>query len=587
MPNPNTLYANSFIDALVAAGLRRVCIAPGSRHSSLVLALARHEGAVELYSHLDERSAAFFALGCALASGEPAAVLCTSGTAAANCLPAVIEAHQARLPLLMLTADRPPELRGSGANQTIDQLKLFGDYAALFVDAPLPTAVPPPLALRHLRTLAARAFATARDTGAVVHINFPFRKPFEPTAEDAALMPIDRRPPTRFPPPPALTSNASSGLPALLTADMRRRRGLIFFGHGSCRSEAERQRLLPWARGLARVSGFPILAETTSNMRLTGAPDYAPIGAYETFLSADAADFAQVEVLIRFGAPPISRALADALQTSPPRYHIFCSRAGEWADDSHRVTHLLRAHPAGLSPAEWEGMSSAESSAWRQRLTRLNAETGAGIKAALEHGAYFDGGVLYDVVALLPAGAALFAGNSLPARHLDQFGLAGAGGIFAYANRGASGIDGNVSTALGIGAARRGKPLVAVLGDITFYHDMNGLLALRRCDVPAIFVLLNNGGGGIFHRLPIRDHEPAFSRYFLTPPRLDFAQAAQLYGMRYTRADDRETFRQAFRAALSRRDATLIEVRTDARADLKRRAEIVAQLRDRLAEFTF
>ena len=183
MPNPNTLYANAFIDALVASGVTRFCIAPGSRHTPLVLALARHRGDIEIYSHLDERSAAFFALGLAIGSAEPAAVVCTSGSAAANFFPAIVEAHQSRLPLIVLTGDRPHELRGSGANQTIDQIKLYGEYADLFVDAPLPQANPPPVVLRHMRTLAARAVNTAKNRQGVVHINFPFRKPFEPTAD--------------------------------------------------------------------------------------------------------------------------------------------------------------------------------------------------------------------------------------------------------------------------------------------------------------------------------------------------------------------------------------------------------------------
>ena len=184
MPNPNTVYANTFIDALIACGLRRVCLAPGSRHTPLVLALARHRQDIEIYSHLDERSAAFFALGLALGTGEPAAVVCTSGSAAANFFPAIVEAHQSRVPLIVLTADRPPELRASGANQTIDQIKLYGDYALWFYDAPLPEADPPPVALRNLRSLAARAYDIAASRLGVVHINFPFRKPLEPGADD-------------------------------------------------------------------------------------------------------------------------------------------------------------------------------------------------------------------------------------------------------------------------------------------------------------------------------------------------------------------------------------------------------------------
>ena len=525
-----------------------------------------------MYSLLDERSAAFFALGLALGSGEPAAVVCTSGSAAANFFPAIVEARQSRLPLIVLTADRPPELRHSGANQTIDQIKLYGDYADWFVDMPLPEADAPDVALRQLRTLAARAFGTAKRKRGVVHINLPFRKPFEPSADDAKLLAVEERAPTTF---VEASRKGKSGLAALLTDDVLARSGIIYFGHGTCRSEAEREALQPWAQRLSAVTGYPILAEATSNMRCGDA-----ICSYESLLEAEGSDFSQVQVLIRFGAPPLCKAMQDFLARASLRYHIFCSRSGDWADDSHGVTHQLMAQPAAVSALEWDRFTSAAQSpsGWSRRWRRADRIARQSIADEIESGDYFDGAVLYDVADLIPRGSTIFAGNSLPVRHLDQFGLASDKAILAFANRGASGIDGNVSTALGAGAARKGKPLVAVLGDITLYHDMNGLLAIRRCDVPVTIVLLNNGGGGIFHRLPAREFEPHFSDYFITAHGLDFAHVAQLYSLDYVRADDRPTFRQAFRRAVGGGTATLIEVRTDALADLKRRQEIMAVL---------
>ena len=576
MPNPNTLYANAFIDALVAAGVTRFCIAPGSRHTPLVLALARHRHEIELHSHLDERSAAFFALGLAIGSGEPAALVCTSGSAAANFFPAIIEAQQSRIPLIVLTADRPHELRGSGANQTIDQIKLYGDYVDFFADAPLPQSDPPPLVLRHLRTLAARAYHTAAHKSGVVHINLPFRKPFEPTADDATA--IDRSPTTRFSPPPAA---ASAELAPLLTDDLLRRRGLIYCGHGACRNDAERDALLPWLQRLSHITGYPILAEFTSNLRAESI-----VSAYESFLYPPAAEFASIEVVIRFGAPPLCKALQDLLSTTRLTYHIYCSRAGEWADDTHRVTRQLSIDPAAVSAADWEDAPPVATTAWRDRLQRADQAARQIIAAEVASGPYFDGAVLRDIVDLMPAGSALFAGNSLPVRHLDQFGGLADEPIFAWANRGASGIDGNVSTALGIGAARPGRPLVAVLGDITLYHDMNGLLAVNRCGAPVTVVLLNNGGGGIFHRLPAREFEPHFSDYFITPHGLDFSHAAALYGLDYIRADDRDSFRDAFSRSLGRERSTLIEVRTNARADLQRRADIMAKVQHAISNLT-
>ena len=578
MPNPNTLYANVFVDALVAAGLQRVCALPGSRHTPLILAFARHRHDINIYSHLDERSAAFFALGLATATNEAAALVCTSGSAAANFFPAIIEARQARLPLLVLSADRPHELRHSGANQTIDQVKLFGDAVAWFVDAPLPQANPPPLALRSLRSLAARALG--KTAQGVVHINLPFRKPFEPDADDAAVMRIKRGK------TPRLARARRAALPAL--ADLLHGaalpdRGLIYFGHGTCRNAAEARALMAWAARFSRRSGYPILAEFSSNMRMgaSSAPvPYAPVGAYESFLAADACEFKSIEALIRFGKPPLCKAMGDLLAQAELQQHIYCSRDGGWADDTHGITQLL-AYDA-LSVARRAAADDAPpkaESGFHDQIQRAEEIAWQVIGDEMEKGAFFDGATVYNVVDLMPADGLIFAGNSLPVRYLDQFGKPSARAMLAYANRGASGIDGNLSTALGIGAAHRQRPLAAIVGDITFYHDMNGLLALARCGLALTIVLLNNAGGGIFQRLPIRAYEPSFSDYFVTAPGLDFAHAARLYGLTYQRADDRQSFRAAFSAAVAGRGSTLIEARTDALQDLRRREEIMASVR--------
>lgn len=566
MSNPATKYATTFIDALVAAGLRHVCIAPGSRHTPLVLALARHGERIQLSSHLDERSAAFFALGLALGAGEPAAVVCTSGSAAANFFPAIIEAHQSRLPLIVLTADRPPELRGSGANQTIDQIKLYGDYVDLFVDAPLPEADPPVRALENLRTLAARAYATAESKRGVVHINLPFRKPFEPDADDS--LEIDRRPPTRF---FHARPGGEAKLRPLLTADLCNCRGIIYCGHGSAHSEAEQRSLLPWLAGLSAVTGFPVLAEFSSNLRGAGV-----LGAYESWLTDD--DISEISALIRLGAPPLCARMQDFLAKSRLRYHIYCSRAGEWADDSHSISHHLTIDPAAVNAREFDDLPAADDS-WRAQLAQIDASAWQLIRGEIASGGFFDGAVASIMAQLLPADGAIFAGNSLPVRQLDQFALPREAPILAFANRGASGIDGNVSTALGIAMARQGRPTAALLGDITLYHDMNGLLAVRRCGIPITLVLLNNDGGGIFQRLPVRRFEPAFRDYFLTPHGLNFAQVAQLYGLSFVRADSRAAFQQAFAESIAGSSATLIEVRSDSRSDLQRREAIMRAVR--------
>lgn len=576
MSNRNTLYATTLVDELVRAGLRHVCLAPGSRNTPLVLAFARHPG-VQVSSHLDERSAAFFALGLALATGMPAAVVCTSGSAAANFLPAIVEAHQSGVPLLALTADRPHELRDSGANQTIDQVKMFGSFARWSVDMALPEATPPAVVLRNLRTLAARAMAVAGGPpGSVVHLNLPFRAPLEPTpvAGDLSDPPAEAQPRAAGAPFTRIAVATEVAAPEEITDEIaailnHHERGLII-----CGPRCPGDDFGALVAELSRRTGYPVLADGVSGVRF-GYPEV--LGGYETFLFGTP-DVPPPEVVVRFGAVPTSKWLNQYLDTAAPQAVIHVRAGGIWADDSHRVSHFVAADERATIRALLARLT-ARRSAWAQPFASAEARVWAAIEAGISSGAYFDGAAVYDVIDLLPSGASLFVGNSLPVRHLDQFGRPGAKPIHAFANRGASGIDGNLSTALGIGAGRPDTALAAIVGDITFYHDMNGLLAVRRCGVPVTIVLLNNDGGGIFHRLPINRFEPEFSHYFLTPHGLDLMHAARLYGLEHVRADGREAFRRAFSESIAARAATIIEVRTDARADLERRGAIMKAAR--------
>jgi len=575
--NRNTFTAQVFVDELAHAGLRHVCAAPGSRHTPLMLAFAQH-AQIRVWSHLDERSAAFFALGLARALDEPVALVCTSGTAGANMFPAVIEAHQSRVPLVVLTADRPHELRHSGANQTMDQVRLFGEFVLWFVDAALPESDPPAVAIRNLRTLAARALAQANGLRkGVVHINMPFRKPLEPTPvpRDATTAPAGAGARsgsfTRIT-TPAVTLSADDGeVLRQIVSDYAH--GVILCGGGLLPADADA------ITALSRTTGYPVLAESYSHVR----HGRGGLGAYDFYMDR----LPSPDVIIRVGDVPISRALNDFIAAAQPQAYVHISPDGTWSDDAHLVTHHLHASIPAVVAALAE--LPDRSGTLREQYAELEAATWDVVAAEITSGPYFDGAAVYDLVELMPAGATLFAGNSLPVRQLDQFGRPQPHPILTYANRGTSGIDGNISTALGAGAARPDAPLVAVMGDITFYHDMNGLLAVRRCGVPLTLVLLNNDGGGIFHRLPIKDFEPAFTDYFITPHGLDFSHAAALYGLDYihidaSASDARTAFRQAFSRSVGQRSSTLIEVRTNAQHDLQRRAAITAAVRQQIGD---
>lgn len=562
--NAATVWATTFVNELAAVGLTAVCIAPGSRSTPLTLAFEAHPQ-IAVYLHLDERSAGFFALGMAAAGDAPVGLVCTSGTAVANFMPAVVEATMSQVPLLLLTADRPPELRHSGANQTIDQVKFFGDQVLWSVDVALPQEDSPGVALRNLCSLAARAYATAAGLcKGPVHLNFPFRKPLEPDVE--IHYPENSQPFTQIQHGQLLpTSDQLSHLAALINANPR---GLIVCGPRCPGGE------FPAAvAAFSHHTGYPIFADPISGLRFGAhVEDTAVISGYETFLRHDPS-WSPPQLILRFGAVPTSKWLNRYLDRLQPEYRIHIRENGVWADDSHRTTLFLQLNETAVCKRMVDIIPQRQDAFWITAVAETETTHWQALNAKLAT-ANFDAAYVADVVDLIPENTTLFMGNSLPIRHLDQFGQATSKKIDAYASRGASGIDGNISTALGLhmghvnDVGKGNGRLVAVVGDITFYHDLNGLLAVKQLDLHnLIIVLLNNNGGGIFHRLPVVDHEPAFSRLFATPHGLDFAAVIHMYGLHHARVSTRSDFQTALRRALTNPHPTVIEVQTDRQAD--------------------
>jgi 2-succinyl-5-enolpyruvyl-6-hydroxy-3-cyclohexene-1-carboxylate synthase len=574
MANRNTLYADIVVDELARAGLKTVCLAPGSRNTPLVMAFAKHP-AITVYSHLDERSAAFFALGIGLATGTPSAVVCTSGTAVANFFPAVIEATQSGIPLLVISADRPPELRDSGANQTIDQVKIFGDYPLWAVDLPTPEAEPSALTIRYVRSIANRAVATTMSIRkGVVHINMPFRKPLEPIPVPQDITTIPTGALARgesFPyivhhhPTPKADDGTIHQLRERITSTQH---VLIICGTHCPPTLAEPLHHL--------AQHFPVIVDGASGLRLQ---IDNTITAYDTFLNMPHT-LPVPDVVMRLGYVPTSNwlnAYLDSLPAHVQRVHIH--ENGVWADDTYRTDWFIHADPTDcllrvMDDLMMPSQPSDFYTAW-QAIERATWEALASELADT----WFDGAIVHRAVNLLPTGSVLFAGNSLPIRHLDQFGRGMNKGIHAHGIRGASGIDGNISVALGLGAGYGDTPLCAIVGDITAYHDMNGLLAVRRCGIPITLVVLNNDGGGIFHRLPIAQFEPEFTEYFLTPHGLQFQPVAELYGLAYANPTTFAEFDAVFTESIHGRKSTLIEIKTDSHADFEARKALLARVR--------
>jgi 2-succinyl-5-enolpyruvyl-6-hydroxy-3-cyclohexene-1-carboxylate synthase len=572
MSNRNIVYAEILVDELARAGLSTVCIAPGSRHTPLVMAFANHPD-IKVYSHLDERSAAFFALGIGLATGMPSAVVCTSGTAVANFFPAVIEATQSNIPLLVISADRPPELRDSGANQTIDQIKIFGDYPLWAVDLPVPEETPSALMVRYLRSTASRAIATTIGIRkGAVHLNVPFRKPLEPipvptdtlTIPTGALAKPDRQPYARH---DVGVAHVDDEIVHRLSELLISTPNILFVCGTACPPSL--LKVLKKAQ-----HNITILTDSASGIRFGLKHG---ISAYDTFLNMPH-NLPMPDVVVRFGYVPTSNWLNVYLDSITPHTRIHIHENGVWADDSHRTDWFIQADPADLLRRVLDLSADKSSTAFYSAWQTMERNTWKALSAELDT-TWFDGAIVHRAVNQLPEGAVLFVGNSLPIRHLDQFGRGVDKPLHAYGIRGASGIDGNISVALGLGAGHGDAPLCAIVGDITAYHDMNGLLAVHRCGVPMTLVVINNDGGGIFHRLPISQFDPTFTDYFLTPHGLNFAPVAQLYGLEYANPQTFEAFDVVFTASLAGKKSTLIEIKTSSADDFATRKALLERVK--------
>ena len=574
------LFVGAFVDELARAGVTDVCLAPGSRSTPLALLMRDHPD-VRVWTHLDERSAAFFALGMAKASGRTVAVLSTSGTAAVNFAPAVVEAYYARVPLLVLTADRPPELRDVGANQTIDQVRFYGTHVKWFNEMLLPERSPK--ALSYARTVACRAAAITRaDAAGPVHINFPFREPLIPSAPaeaphgngtgDAAspvrpYLNVEEFP--RVPTPAELAPLAAN----LLATERR----LIVCGpQDDPDFPAEVTRL-------AEELNAPLLADPLSQVRC--GPHYGPhvIDSYDAFLRDEAvAASLEPEVILRFGATPVSKPLLLYLDKHADARQIVVDGGGGWRDPTLAARDVLHADPRSLCEALLAALradrqpAQRAKSGWTSRWQETAQRTRAALKRRLaEEPKLSEPGVLSQLVDTLPAGATLFAGNSMPVRDLDTCLTGDTRPLRLLANRGASGIDGIVSTALGVSAVSP-DPLVLVIGDLSFFHDMNGLLAARRHGLNATIVLINNDGGGIFSALPQATETEHFEELFGTPHGLDVRPVADLYGLAYQHVEQPDELGAAVQASIGSPGVSLIEVRTERTANARLHKELWA-----------
>jgi 2-succinyl-5-enolpyruvyl-6-hydroxy-3-cyclohexene-1-carboxylate synthase len=551
----NLAWSERFVTVLAAAGVREAIVCAGSRSAPLVLAVDRSP--LRTHVALDERAGAYFALGLAKTSGRPVAVVTTSGTAAANLHPAVVEAYHARVPIIVLTADRPPELRDCGAAQTIDQIRLFGTSVRWFHEVGTPAADPALEA--YVAGLARRAVASAWGPPAgPVHLNFAFREPLVAEPESIPPRAPARTEESDAPDPTPPSARAIAGVARLLRT---RPRGLIL-----CGPEAAAPDLAAAVARLAAVTGYPILADPASQVRY-GPHDRARVlGAYDGFLRSLAfAERNAPEALLQFGAPLTSKAfhIYAARHPGAVRVHVDDGRAAR--DPSHRAAETVAADPALFADALAEALAKGADPlpSWSEPFVRAEA---AARNAVARHLAgtrgISEGSVVAALVESAPDGTVVYMGNSMPVRDLDLFVPASPKRLRMLANRGANGIDGVLSSALGASAAGAG-PVLAIVGDLSFHHDLNGLAAARAVGIGATIVVVNNDGGGIFSFLPIARHGDAFERLVATPHGLRFEHAAALYGLPYDAPESVDELASAARDSLAGGETRVIEVATD------------------------
>ncbi len=575
--NRNILWAETFVNELSSLGVKYAALSPGSRNTPLTFAFASNKKIIT-YINIDERSSGFFALGLAKASGTPVAVVCTSGTATTELYPAIVEAYQQRVPLIICTADRPPELLNRGANQTINQKKLYKNHIRFFKDAGLPCATVD--RLNELKEITRSAVITATNQSrGPVHINFPFRKPFEPRSYtdevSNGILNVNSKAnekslTRRFCPPAA--SSETKWLARIYDYLIRKEKGLIIIG-----PDNYDRKFLINCKKLSEILKYPILADGTSQIRFGSHKEGNIITNFDAFLRSANFTVQNVpEIILQFGRTITSKAFDTFLEKiNPPRFMI--NEYGDWFDPSDKATAAIACLPYHFCGIMNEKISSAGFA--RRRNTWLNtfkqAEKIADkVKKEVIDGSKFPNEcrVINEILQSIPEGCRIMLSNSMPVRDFDYFASHSRKKIVLYNNRGASGIDGITSTALGIAEAS-GEPTLLITGDLAFYYDLNGLLAAKNYNIPLVIVLLNNNGGGIFEILPVSGYGEIFKKYFVVPHNLDFKHFIKAYGGNYFKITGWSDFKKTLKTAFSKNRFSVLEIKTNSSDSLKLRKD--------------
>lgn len=597
--NTNTVWASILTETLKRLGLNTALICPGSRSTPLALAFAQQR-LIEAIPVLDERSAAFFALGVARATSHPVALICTSGTAGANFYPAVIEATESRVPLLILTADRPPELRNCHSGQTIDQLKLYGNYPNWQTELAVPSVEIGMLS--YLRQTVVHAWERSLfPVPGPVHLNIPFREPLAPVPQ----LDIDTLPPIFqleefF---AGITRRSLRQETGLMTKDQGQtihkwrqcNQGMIIAG--SAQPQSPRQYCEAVAQ-ISQVLEWPVIAEGLSPVRNYAELNPDLISTYDIILrNRQLAQRLKPEMVIHLGELPISKNLQAWLDEYQPQrwvidpdHHnldplhgktihlrISVEELGSWLKELGTKSWQLQKfkfaseYEKSLLPLQYSSLS------YRQRWCEAQNRVKSAIdQKMVSMNRLFEGKAAWLLSQILPSGTPLFIANSMPVRDVECFWFPGNTGVQPWFNRGANGIDGTLSTALGI--AHRNQSSVMLTGDLSLLHDTNGFLIRNKFVGHLTIILINNNGGGIFEMLPIAKFDPPFEEFFATPQNVNFSQLCLTYGVEYQLIESWEQLKQLLNPLPTQQGIRVLELPTDRKADARWRQEHLGKL---------
>lgn len=561
MPNINTFWAYLIVEELVRNGVDYFCISPGSRSTPLTVAVARNPKAQSQIC-IDERGAAFHALGYARATGKPAALICTSGTAVANYFPAIVEASMSQIPMMILSADRPPELRETGANQTIRQPNIFGGYTRWHFDMPCPNeAISPHMILTTVDHAVSQANASPAGP---VHLNCMFREPLVPVESPVGQAYLESikswrksdAPYTKIPVSDSRLSDTATVHVAQVLREAER--PVITVGVLAKQSDASA------IEKLAQALNIPLFADIASGLRL-GNTNENHLAYYDQLLISEHFKYDCVpDAVLHFGGQITSKRLNTALEQWNPAHFMVVKNHPYRYDPSHKANFSIDASIPAFCEAIIPLLKESERQL-RTELCQQNAIVAQTIDSELKpENSISEISVARLISKLIAANSGLFISNSMPIRDMDMYATADGVRVPVGVNRGASGIDGIIATASGF-AAGLNRPVTLLIGDISFLHDLNSLILARSAQQPVVIVVINNGGGGIFSFLPIAEHTDVFEQYFETPQSFSIEDAAKMFSLDYYAPKTNIDFISAYQVALGKRQTAVIEVQTNRR----------------------